>query len=362
MGKIRLSVCIPTYNFGEFIGETLDSITAQATDEVEIIIVDGASIDNTELIVKRVKRQFARLIYHRRERNIGLDADLAMAVELAQGDYCWLMSSDDVLKPGAVDRILREIKFGHAVYLCNRTECDRNLQPVKDGAWFRRVFRDHVFDLSTNSEMLRYLNASQSLGALFSYISSIIVNRKKWNEIENDEAFTGSNYAHVFRIFSMIKNGGDLKYIKARLVYCRRGNDSFSNKGAAARTLLDLNAYEMLAEKLFDNTDLRIAFKSVMRRQYVWFLLAGVRNDVGDIEVWNELERKLHAFDYSRRTLLSASILGSSRVIIKTARYLKKIERKIRIVIRKLADKDAPASQVDATRSWDRNPRAGGYV
>lgn len=43
MDHPRLSICIPTYNFGEFIGETLDSIVCQATDETEIVIVDGAS-------------------------------------------------------------------------------------------------------------------------------------------------------------------------------------------------------------------------------------------------------------------------------------------------------------------------------
>lgn len=353
MGHIRLSVCIPTYNFGAFIGETLESILAQATDEVEIIIVDGASIDNTEQIVKRVKTNFPRLIYHRRERNMGLDKDLAGAVELAQGEYCWLMSSDDVLKPGAIHRILHEIKFGHDIYLCNRTECDRNLHPVKDGSWLAREFGDHVFDLSTKSQLIAYFNESQSLGALFSYISSVIVNRKKWDETKYDEVFKGSNYAHVFRLFSIINNGGVLKYIKAGLVFCRRGNDSFSNKGAAHRMLIDLNGYELLAEKLFEDTDVRVAFKAVMQRQHVWFLLAGLRNDVDDIEVWNELETRLIAFDYPHTTLMIAKVLGSSRVIIKTARYLRKIEREIRIFIRKVTGKNAALSQVGASRRCD---------
>ena len=56
MGNIRLSVCIPTYNFGEFIGETLESIVGQATDEVDIIIVDGASTDNTEQVVHQIQK------------------------------------------------------------------------------------------------------------------------------------------------------------------------------------------------------------------------------------------------------------------------------------------------------------------
>ncbi len=340
MGHIRLSVCIPTYNFGEFIGDTLESIVTQATDEVEIIIVDGASTDNTEQVVDQIKKRFPKLTYHRREKNLGVDRDLAKAVELAQGDYCWLMSSDDVLKPGAIARILHELKLGHDIYLCNRTECDRALHPVKDGSWLAREFDDHVFSLSKKSELIAYYHVSQSLGALFSYISSIIVNRKKWAEIKYDEAFTGSNYAHVFRLFSILNTGGVLKYIKAALVFCRRSNDSFSNKGPCHRMLIDLNGYELLAKKLFTDTDLRAAFKRVMQRQHVWFLLAGLRYDINDIKLWSELEAKLIAFDYPYTTLKMAKVIGSSKVIIKSARCLKKIEKEIRMFMRKATGKD----------------------
>src|SRR3989338_226450 len=341
MGNIRLSVCIPTHNFGPFIGQTLESVAAQATGEVEIVIVDGGSTDNTEQVVEKIKQRFPRLTYHRREKNQGVDRDLAKAVELAQGDYCWLMSSDDVLKPGAVGRILHEIAFGHDIYLCNRTECDRSLHPVKDRSWLGREFGDHVFTLPTKSDLIAYFNASQSLGALFSYISSIVVSRKKWSEIKYDEVFTGSHYAHVFRLFSIIKNGGVLKYIKAGLVFCRRGNDSFSTKGAGHRMLIDLNGYELLAERLFMDADTRAAFKGVMQRQHVWFLLAGVRNDVDDIKVWNELQTKLIAFNYPRTILQVARVLGSSKVLIKSGRYLKRIEREIRIFMRRAAGKNS---------------------
>jgi abequosyltransferase len=58
MNGIRLSICIPTYNFGEFIGETLKSVTDQARNGVEIIVVDGASTDNTAEIVRDFQRRF----------------------------------------------------------------------------------------------------------------------------------------------------------------------------------------------------------------------------------------------------------------------------------------------------------------
>ena len=55
----RLSICIATLNRGAFIGETLDTIVPQLRDDVELVIVDGASKDNTGEVVGRY---VARLI------------------------------------------------------------------------------------------------------------------------------------------------------------------------------------------------------------------------------------------------------------------------------------------------------------
>lgn len=339
MRNIRLSVCIPTYNFGQFIGDTLESIVSQATDEVEIVVVDGGSTDKTEEVVRGFQETFARLIFHRREQNIGVDRDLAKAVELAQGDYCWLMSSDDVLTPGAMHRVLNDINLGHDIFLCNRTECDRHLNPVRDKFWLSRKYGDHVFHLSIKYELLEYLNASRSLGALFSYISSIIVCRTKWNEIEYDETFTGSNYAHAFRLFSIARKNGALKYIKEPLVLCRGDNDSFSDKGLVNRVLIDLNGYELLACKLFADDGVRQAFKAVMQREHVWFMLARLRSKDGDIQEWNDLERRLVTYGYSREKVFIVRLLSSLRAVVAIARKLRSILINIRIAVRRIVRK-----------------------
>ena len=48
-----LSICIATYNRASYIGETLDSIIPQLDDDVELLVVDGASTDNTEDVVRK---------------------------------------------------------------------------------------------------------------------------------------------------------------------------------------------------------------------------------------------------------------------------------------------------------------------
>lgn len=325
MGDIKLSICIPTYNFGEFIGETLESIIEQAGDEVEIVVGDGASTDNTEEVVRGYQSKFPNIFYHKFERKGGIDLDLARTVGLAKGDYCWLLSSDDVLRPGAIQRVLDEIQFGHAIYLCNRTDCDRNLNDIAHRYWLSEKYHDGVFDFSNSLALLEYFKAAQSLGALFSYISSIIVRRAAWEGISDNGIFMGSNYAHVYKLFSIAQHGGAVKYIQDSLVSTRLFNDSFMANGIARRYLIDLNGYQSLADHLFGDMSVRDAFKSVMRREHKWYFLAGLANKVKDRGEWDELVSKLRSYGYHPAMLYMIGKLGSSKRTMACARYLRRI-------------------------------------
>jgi len=328
MSDVKLSICIPTYNFGKFIGETLKSIIEQAGDDVEIVVGDGASTDNTEDVVRGYQLSFTKLYYHKLEKKGGVDLDLDRTVELSRGDFCWLMSSDDVLKPGAIQRMLNEIKLGHDVYLCNRTLCDLNLKPITKGSWLSGRVSDQAFHFADKSQLVDYLNASKSIGALFSYISSIVVHRNKWNEIGYDERFTESNYAHVFRLLSMLKIGGNsLKYIKDSLVLCRGDNDSFLDKGLANRVLIDFDGYRHIGECSFFDEDVRNAFKAVMRRHRNCLNLAGIKSAVVDDLKWNELKERISYYNYSDGELFVMNVLGQSKSLIDLLRSVRRICR-----------------------------------
>ena len=94
---MKLSVPIPVYNFAEFLPETLGSILRQdRVNEVEVIVVDGASTDNTPEIMRDFCARHPNLTYHRLPEKGGIDRDMAKAVELANGEYCWLFSGDDL--------------------------------------------------------------------------------------------------------------------------------------------------------------------------------------------------------------------------------------------------------------------------
>lgn len=339
MSKIPLSICIPTYNFGFIIGETLKSIIDQSGDDIEVVVLDGGSTDNTKEVVLGFQQLFPRITYHRLDTKGGIDKDMARTVELARGDYCWLMSSNDVFKSGAIQRVINEIKLGYDIYLCNRTECDRSLKPVRNSPWLSKEAKDNIFNLSTKVELINYFNKSQSIGALFSYMSSIIVRRDKWNGAAYDERFTGSNFAHVFRLFSILQNGGTLKYIRDPLILCRGNNDSFLERGLFNRYLIDIDGYLLLAVQLFSDDAVRRSFLAVVQRTHKWYKFAELKNLAPDVASWNVLERKLIAYGYPRAQLLFIRLMTSSRFIYWVARFFWKIPKTIMLLRERITQK-----------------------
>ena len=311
MTSIKLSICIPTYNFGKFIGETLDSILHQYQNDIEIIVGDGASTDNTEEIIKDYLSDFPGCIsYYKFDVKGGIDRDLIRTIEMARGEYCWLLSSDDVLRPEAIARVLNEIQVGHSIYLCNRWECDQNLNKPSSQLWLSEDFNDQVFNLSNSKELHSYLKSAQSLGALFSFMSSIIVKRSVWMGIDNPQVLMGSNYAHVYRLFSIAMNGGLLKYIEEPLISARFGNDSFMEHGLAKRFLIDLNGYQLLANKLFQDQALKNKFKSVMRKEHQWYKLPSLAGKIKIEDDWIKLSEGFRSFGYHPALLYASRKLG----------------------------------------------------
>jgi abequosyltransferase len=299
--SVKLSICIPTYNRGSFIKETVESIVSQVredNDEVEIVISDNASTDNTEEIVRKLQKRFSWIVYLKSDKNQGADRNYLKVVSLAQGEYCWLMGSDDILTPTALDYMLEQIHGGHDIFLCNRTECSFDLHPFRDGYWLDPNVGKHEFDFGQSPHLYEYFDAARSLGALFSYLSVIVVRRSSWNSVVFDESYIGTAYSHSYIMLSIVMNGGTLKYLPDHLVMCRMGNDSFATDGLVKRLQLDLNGYLKLSQ-LISDANLRVKFLKVMPKTCPWYFLLRIKSISMD-EQWTDIKNKLEQFHFSR--------------------------------------------------------------
>jgi abequosyltransferase len=193
VSDLKLSVCIATLNRGNFIGATLESIISQATEAVEIVVLDGASTDNTEEVVRRFQDRFPRLRFVRQERNMGVDHDFAEAIALARGEYCWLFSDDDLMKPGAIQTVLAAAEGAHGLIVANAEVRNADLTKVLQ---HRRlpISADRIYELNQDDRLLA------EVGAYLSFIGCVIIKRQLWEAREKQKYF-GSLFIHVGVIF-----------------------------------------------------------------------------------------------------------------------------------------------------------------
>ncbi len=95
-----VSVIIPTYNYGRFLREAIDSALAQTYRPIEVIVVDDGSTDDTPQVLAAYGERI-RVI---RQDNRGAGAARNRGTAAAKGDYLAFLDSDDILKPQSLER------------------------------------------------------------------------------------------------------------------------------------------------------------------------------------------------------------------------------------------------------------------
>ncbi|WP_170947155.1 glycosyltransferase family 2 protein [Bordetella genomosp. 2] len=101
-----VSIVMPAYNAGRFIGAAIDSVLAQTCQDWELIVVDDASTDGTAGLVRAYQQRDARIRHERQPRNQGVAAARNRALEMARGRYVAFLDSDDTWEPAKLARQL----------------------------------------------------------------------------------------------------------------------------------------------------------------------------------------------------------------------------------------------------------------
>lgn len=248
----RLSICIPTYNRAAFIGHCLDSILGQWLEGVELIIVDGASKDETPVVVAEYQRRYPFIRYFRRSSNVGIDEDVLKVVELATGDYCWLMSDDDQFEHGALADVLGKLEqfddlAGASV---SYSSYDINMK-------FRIATVPALIGMDHTSDHL-FLSRDEcfaGLGMHLGYLSAQIVNRKLWNVAVSTcdlMPYMRSSWLMVFMIGQMLSRNSRWLYIGESCIGNRTANDSFVLRvGEYNRQLITHESFPRVIRDLF---------------------------------------------------------------------------------------------------------------
>jgi abequosyltransferase len=191
--SVQLSICIATFNRGGFISDTLNSIAPQLRDGVELVVVDGASTDDTAQRVTDFQARWPNVRYYRESQNSGVDCDFDKAVGYAGGEYVWLMTDDDLMLPGAVSRVCAALDARHELIVVNSQVRNADLS---------KILNERLIDIRTDRD---YTSAAQEqcfidIARGLTFIGSVVIRRDVWLARER-VAYYGSLFIHVGVIF-----------------------------------------------------------------------------------------------------------------------------------------------------------------
>lgn len=152
----EVSVIIPTYNCGSYLSCAIQSVMRQDVD-LEIILVDDASTDGTEEIVKRLKESATYPIHYIHNlKNLGVSASRNKGAELAEGKYIAWLDADDWWTEGKLEKQLKKLEQTNGVFCYTGRElCYENGEKtgkrisVPEEVTFKRLLYTNVIPCSS---------------------------------------------------------------------------------------------------------------------------------------------------------------------------------------------------------------------
>jgi glycosyltransferase involved in cell wall biosynthesis len=128
----RVDVIVPCYNYGGMLEACVRSVLAQEHVDVHVVIMDDASSDSTETVGRSLAAADPRVEYRRHAVNHGHIATYNEALADITGDYCVILSADDLLTAGSLSRATRFMDRHPAVELAyGRDITFRHAPPVE---------------------------------------------------------------------------------------------------------------------------------------------------------------------------------------------------------------------------------------
>jgi glycosyltransferase involved in cell wall biosynthesis len=140
MNRLPVSICIPTYNGARFLDDCLESARGQSFSDLEILVVDDQSSDETISIVSKHADRDSRIRIEQNPRRLGLVGNWNRCVELAQGEWIKFVFQDDHIDPHCVEGLVAAgRRAGATMVACTRRIV---LEGADDEA--RRIYRQYV--------------------------------------------------------------------------------------------------------------------------------------------------------------------------------------------------------------------------
>ncbi len=222
--EILVSVPVITYNSSKYVLETLESIKAQTYQNIELIVSDDCSTDNTVEIcrkwIEENKERFVRTELITSEKNTGVSANGNRGREACRGEWIKSIAGDDLLMPNCIESYVNYVKqTPEAIYIFSKVEAfDADSIRCEK---YNKLFNGDFFSQTTEEQLHQLLFDGNQIPA-----STCFYNREKSVKlgIKNDERIP--LLEDWPKWINLLRAGVEFHYIDMVLVKYRLGGIS----------------------------------------------------------------------------------------------------------------------------------------
>ena len=236
MSKVKVSIIIPVYGVEKYIGKCLESLVNQTLKDIEIIVVNDGSLDNSQDIIDEYVKKYPNIVKSYIKENGGQGSARNYGIEKSTGEYIGYVDSDDYVEQDMYEKLYTKAKEEKSdVVICGNYLIDEDYQNRKID-----------FDYSDNLEdTLKSFFGKKAVWNKIYKREIIIENKikfaeKKWYE---DFAFT----------LKILVNSDKISFVDEPLYYYLIRQGSTMNNSNVKRNLEILEAFEDITTYLKKN-------------------------------------------------------------------------------------------------------------
>ena len=214
----KIDILLPTYNGEKYIGEQIESILNQTYKNINLIISDDCSTDNTPEILKEFEQKDDRIKVYLQKQNMGVVKNIEFLLREVKSEYYMLSDQDDVWLPEKVEKSLEKLKQENADLVFGDLEVvDQDLNTIYPS------FGDFML---LNNKIKKYIN-SDKLNYIYNCVTGCTVLAKEETIKRIIPLPTTSKYLiHDHWIGLMASLYGKVAYIPEKYIkYRQHGNN-----------------------------------------------------------------------------------------------------------------------------------------
>lgn len=216
-----ISVIVPVYNVAPYLKRCIDSILSQTYSQLEVILIDDGSMDESPDLCDKYQRQDKRIsVVHK--TNAGLSAARNTGLDIASGDYVVFIDSDDWIHPRCLEMLMSDISNNHTLLAIS------DLKRTSGECTFLEINRG-VTILAQSEVIPRFLHGEwiSACGKLY--------HRSLWNNNRFPEGLNNEDYAILIKIFEQCET---VTYRKDPLYYY------YIHEGSISHSVLNLHSFD----------------------------------------------------------------------------------------------------------------------